>query len=148
MRRSVLLALACLAALVIAPLSAQAQTLMQHNGSVMMTYFNGGAISIYYEAPREGIRDVGVRQGTLLFNGQTAPYGQTGEEVWGTARIFKAGCSPATYSVEGFYNYATGDITLYGIAPVFVSGNSCRISHYAYNSNSTLVFTEYGPPPH
>lgn len=149
MKRVALFALAGLMTWTATHAVAQVQELMMHNDSIMRAvYGNISSINIYYEAPREGIRATGVRQGTLLFNGQIASYGTPEDAIWGTARIFKAGCSPATYYVEGTIILYNGTIVLRGEAPVFAPGNSCAITRYEYNSNSTLIFEPYGPPPH
>ena len=50
----------------------QATELYDHNGSTMRLERSGGDVRILYERPRAGLEGVGVRPGTLLFEGRLA----------------------------------------------------------------------------
>ncbi len=90
-----------------------------HNGSQMRAERCGGELSIWYEVPRSGIVRQGVQPGTLFFNGFIANNGSV-ELIAGTARVFKNGCAPAEFSVEGQYN-ADG---LPGADPIYLEGQA------------------------
>jgi hypothetical protein len=67
---------------------------------------------IYYDDPRPGLKEVGVKQGTLLFDGVV-----DGTALSGTAFVFAKECDPLSFAVTG---KLTGDgkrITLNGKAP-------------------------------
>ena len=95
MLRAVTRLLLLLAAMVLAA-PALAASCWDHNGSVMRLKASGNERAFFYESPRSGLWDVGVRPGTLLFNGV-----KTGNWYSGTARVFSAGCAPLEYFVEG-----------------------------------------------
>jgi hypothetical protein len=67
-----------------------------HNGSLMRLADRGSQRAFYYEEPRSGLRSVGVRRGTLLFNGT-----KNGNWYSGWASVFSPGCAPLEYWVEG-----------------------------------------------
>ena len=75
---------------------AMADSCWNHNGSVMRLTAQGNDRWFWYENPRQGIRNVGVMPGTLLFNGR-----KNGEWYTGTARVFSNYCAPLEYYVEG-----------------------------------------------
>lgn len=87
--------LSCLIATLLAT-QAVADSCWNHNGSVMRLTDQGNSRWFYYENPRQGMRNVGVRRGTLLFNGTT-----NGSWYSGTARVFSNGCGALEYWVEG-----------------------------------------------
>ena len=104
--------------------SAECETeIYNHNGSQMRAERCGPELSIYYEQPRSGIAKQGVVPGTLFFNGFISNNGQT-ELIAGTARVFKRGCQPAEFPVEGYYagNRGGDPIHLEGQAPSRKSG--------------------------
>ena len=78
--------------------SANADSCWDHNGSVMRLQAEGNKRWMYYEIPREVLRNAGVQQGTLLFNGE-----KNGNWYSGTARRFSKYCigDPLEYFVEG-----------------------------------------------
>jgi hypothetical protein len=107
-----------------------------HNGSEMIIETRGDSIHIRYEKPRAGLASVGAKPGTLLFMGR-----RTGDNVEGTAFVFKANCPPAAYSVRGKFN-ARFNLTLEGSAPHW-DPNSCAIVTYTKaTAQSRLVFLE------
>jgi hypothetical protein len=107
-----------------------------HNGSDMIIETRGDSIHIRYEKPRAGLASVGAKPGTLLFTGR-----RTGDNVEGTAFVFKANCPPAAYSVRGKFN-ARFNLTLEGSAPHW-DPNSCAIVTYTKaTAQSRLVFFE------
>jgi hypothetical protein len=75
---------------------AAADSCWNHNGSLMRLTDQGNNRWFYYENPRQGMRNVGVQPGTLLFNGTT-----NGSWYSGTARVFSSACAPLEYWVEG-----------------------------------------------
>jgi hypothetical protein len=107
-----------------------------HNGSDMIIETRGDSIHIRYEKPRAGLASVGAKPGTLLFTGR-----RTGDNVEGTAFVFKANCPPAAYNVRGRFN-ARFNLTLEGLAPHW-DRNSCAIVSYTKGTvQSRLVFFE------
>jgi len=58
-----------------------------HNRSIMYMLEDGTRRHIYYDDPRPGLKDVGVEQGTLLFDGAV-----TGTTLSGTAYVFAKDC--------------------------------------------------------
>jgi len=105
-----------------------------HNGSLMeMQVCDGGGMTISYTRPRSGLVAVGVRSGTLLFDGVE----QAGGAVSGQARRFSKTCGPVLYPVTG-HNHG-GSIILRGNAPVV--GRNCAITGYREDK---LLFTLQG----
>ncbi len=84
--------------LVISAAAAMADSCWWHNGSLMRLQANGNERNMYYETPRQGLRNAGVRRGTLLFNGT-----KNGNWYSGLARVFSSTCvgNPLEYWVEG-----------------------------------------------
>ena len=72
------------------------QTLWDHNNSIMLVKLSSSRIEIYYQNPRQGMIDEGVRSGTLLFEGQ-----RTGDRVSGTAYVFDRRCGKLPYPDDG-----------------------------------------------
>ena len=107
-----------------------------HNGSDMIIETRGDSVHIRYEKPRAGLASVGAKPGTLLFTGRRA-----GDNVEGTAFVFKANCPPAAYSVRGRFN-ARLNLVLEGSAPHW-DPHSCAIVTYTKaTAQSRLVFLE------
>ncbi len=112
--------------------------LWAHNGSEMVfeTGFQnapggGNGVSLWYWAPRAGLRDVGVRQGTRLFAGT-----QNGTLISGEAMIFTPDCGAYGYYVEGNWFDGAADLVLRGERPVI--DDQCRVTDQRVD---TLVFT-------
>ena len=107
-----------------------------HNGSDVIIESRGDSIHIRYEKPRAGLASVGAKQGTLLFVGR-----RTGDNVEGTAFVFKANCQPAPYSVRGRFNSRL-NLILEGFAPHW-DPNSCAITTYTNaTAQSRLILLE------
>jgi hypothetical protein len=102
-----------------------------HNGSMMRLEASGKGRRFYYLVPRAGIRDVGVRAGTLLFEGN-----REGNIYAGTAYIFAARCKPRPYAVQGAVIDGDRRIVMTGKAPRI--GADCSIDGYR---DDTLEFT-------
>jgi hypothetical protein len=115
---------------------------LNHNGSIMsLVEGDGGSRTIYYQAPRSAMAELGVRPGTLLFQGY-----ETNGHWLGTAYVFKRGCPPIPYHVEGSLqsNYYGGRyVRLRGPAPFEYIG--CNPFSYSWDDNSDLVFDYLEP---
>lgn len=109
-----------------------------HNGSTMLLDERNGRIT--YEEPKTSIAGT-VRKGAVLFEGRFE-----GKRISGTAYVFKKGCTPAPYPVDGrMEKDPTGfgeRIVLSGPAPRR-DRNSCAIIGTT-SAHSRLVFEEYG----
>ena len=101
----------------------------EHNGSQMEVHAcPDGRMTISYDVPKPSLQRIGVRGGTLLFTGNFWDSGGSNlRRVRGTAFLFKPGCQPAGYEVEGYW-LADGSLSLSGTAPVRRSG--CTVSGY------------------
>lgn len=80
----------------VSPASA-ADSVWDHNNSVMRMTSNGNARTIVYEKPRAGIANEGVQPGTVLFQGEVDAKGK----YQGTAHIFSRRCGTQSYPVTG-----------------------------------------------
>jgi hypothetical protein len=120
--------------------SAQAQTqtvsaeptLWDHNGSVMYLVANGPSREFYYQKPRTGMVEVGVRPGSLLFRGEI----ENGQYS-GTAYIFNTHCGQLPFQVKGPILENDDRIVLTGQAPRV--GRNCRPYE---SSTSSLEFKQ------
>ena len=83
-----------------------------HNGSRVALSASEGNRLFYYEAPRPGLAEVGVRKGALLFKGTAS-----GGVYRGQAYVFSRECGPISYRVEGSAAGEPPTITLRGKAP-------------------------------
>lgn len=80
--------IALMAACAAGPVTAAvADSCWDHNGSLMRLEASGSSRTFVYEIPRAGLREVGVRPGTVLFEGR-----KVGDLYEGTARVFLAVC--------------------------------------------------------
>jgi len=96
---------------------ANADSCWDHNGSVMRLKASGNQRWMYYENPRQVLRNAGVRRGTLLFNGQ-----KNGNWYAGTARRFSKSCRPGDpleYYVEGPVRSDQLKVTVRGTREVY-----------------------------
>lgn len=106
---------------------------VSHNGSQMvLTKTRNGRVEIRYSIPRHGLP---VKDGDLLFEGQSNIRGR----YTGTAYVFKDGCPPAPYAVEG--NDVRGDIVLFGNAPIREPGSCAIVGSKLRGRDSRLVFS-------
>jgi len=96
-----------------------ATSLWNHNGSIMRLSASGTARTIAYERPREGMQQVGVRKGDVLFEGT-----RDGSAIKGLARIFSPACGVLKYEVNGLVAEGDTRIELIGFAPVL--NGSCN----------------------
>jgi hypothetical protein len=110
-------------------------TLWDHNGSVMYLVANGPSREFYYQKPRTGMLEVGVRPGSLLFRGEI-----DNGQYSGTAYIFNMHCGQIPFQVKGPVLENDERIVLTGQAPRV--GRNCR-AHEA--STSTLEFRRVKP---
>ncbi|EFL88222.1 hypothetical protein [Ahrensia sp. R2A130] len=100
-----------------------------HNGSEMAVHVCDGEMVIEYENPRKGIS---AKSGTVLFRGEMFEM-TGGSKINGRARVFRRGCKPASYEVNGWME--NGTITMAGRAPV--RGSDCKVRRYR---NDKLLF--------
>jgi hypothetical protein len=84
-----------------------------HNGSAMYLVASAGTVrKFFYETPRPGMLEVGVKFGTLLFEGK-----RVGDEYVGTAYRFWPNCRPEGYRVQGPISDDEKRVTMRGRAP-------------------------------
>jgi hypothetical protein len=105
-----------------------------HSGSMVALLANGPYRQFVYDYPRPGMAEVGVRPGTLLFDGQ-----RNGWTYAGTAFLFPPGCPAVPYPVSGPVSPDERVVTMYGPAPRV--DWTCNIHGYF---NDTLVFSLVG----
>ena len=111
-----------------------------HNGSLMVLEENGSKRKLVYTEPRGTLDTAGVKKGTVLFDGEEKSDGR----LAGYAKLFRAGCDPVDYFVEGSFDKSKGEILLQGQAPIY-SGNGCKITGYSDdNTASSLSFRQQG----
>ncbi|QQA42825.1 SH3 domain-containing protein [Pelagovum pacificum] len=97
-------------------------SLWNHNNSSMGWESGpGDRRVIWYYQPRSGLSGVGVRQGTLLFEGT-----RVGNRMEGRARIFTGACGPYSYYVEGPIASNNIEVTMTGQKPVV--NDACQIT--------------------
>ena len=108
-----------------------------HNGSVVSAVTQGDKQKFYYDAPRVGLLDVGVKSGTLLFEGQ-----QQGKNISGTAYQFYRTCKSRGYQVSGATSDDRRQITLKGKVPVL--DFNCNVTG---TRDDVLIFTAAQTPP-
>ena len=119
---------------------AYANTSWDHNGSMMVLEENGKKRKLVYAEPRGTLNTAGVKRGTVLFDGEEKADGR----LAGYAKLFRAGCDPVDYFVEGSLDKTKGEILLQGQAPIY-SGTGCKITGYSDdNSASSLSFRQQG----
>lgn len=113
--------------------SAQADSCWNHNGSLMRLKASGNQRWMYYENPRQVLRNAGVRRGTLLFNGR-----KSGNWYSGTARRFSKFCpgNPLEYFVEGPVRQDQLQVTVRGTRDVH---RQCQATGQV--ASDVLVFT-------
>lgn len=112
---------------------ANADSCWDHNGSLMRLKAQGNNRWMYYENPRQVLRNAGVQRGTLLFNGR-----KSGNWYSGTARRFSKFCpgNPLEYFVEGPVRSDQLQVTVRGTRQVH---EQCQPTGRV--ANDVLVFT-------
>ena len=109
-----------------------------HNGSQMVLETGpADRVRIWYWQPRSGLRNIGVRRGVLLFEGQ-----RRGDAISGTARVYRSGCGAFLYQVSGRYSTRGHRILMTGTRPSFGSG--CSV---VGSASDELIFMLEGPAP-
>jgi hypothetical protein len=88
------------------------RTLWDHNGSVMYLTESGSTREFFYEKPRPGMLEAGVKTGSLLFHGEV-----NNGQYSGTARIFNPRCGQLPFQVKGDILDNGERIVLTGRAP-------------------------------
>ena len=107
-----------------------------HNGSVMAVLSDGaGGVRIEYAEPKPSLLQIGVRQGTLLFDGHWQ-----GDALFGRARVYNLVCGPVPYEVQGGVVDAGGTLVLRG--PQMRVNQFCQPYYLEWTANSVLVFTQ------
>ncbi|NTF18095.1 hypothetical protein G6L37_06730 [Agrobacterium rubi] len=109
-----------------------------HNGSLMAVDHTRGMI--IYKEPKASIAEV-VRPGDVLFEAEM-PWDMhdTSAKIVGNAFVFKKGCKPTAYRVEGGIGQTWHTVELTGEAPVWKKG-ACQISGLSKtSSNANLKF--------
>jgi hypothetical protein len=129
-------AVAALATPALAYNDAKDEVMFMHNGSLMrmVNLSYGRGIEIRYVEPRPGLQDVGVHEGTILFNGRWQ-----GNNLVGQARTFSSGCNPMTYEVKGWVG-RYGEIVLEAPRAPVVKPYACYVVEWSKNPNAYLRF--------
>jgi hypothetical protein len=113
--------------LLTAPTAASAQSLWDHNDSIVELKSSGLVRQFIYSKPRAGLS---VTPGTVLFSGT-----KTGDAYTGTAYSFIRNCPPLGYAVSGPVASDQRSVTMTGKIPR--RDSSCKVTHY---SDDVLVF--------
>jgi hypothetical protein len=96
-----------------ASLPTDAGSLWTHNGSTVYLVASAGKVrKFFYETPRPGMAEVGVKLGTVLFDGK-----RVGTEYVGTAYRFWKNCRAEGYRVRGPISSDERRVTMRGRAP-------------------------------
>lgn len=103
---------------------AQSSSLWDHNGSTVDLFADGSRRAFRYADARSGVRNEGVKKGTVLFKGM-----KIGNMYIGRAYVFSRYCGAFAYDVRGRVSADEKQIRLYGRAP-FGIGRGCRPSGY------------------
>ncbi len=102
-----------------------------HNGSLVSLVSQGAKQKFFYDAPRIGLLDAGVKPGTMLFEGQ-----RTGQNFEGTAYQFYRTCKARGFPVTGSTSDDRRQITLKGKAPLL--DFNCNVTG---SRDDVLIFT-------
>ena len=114
--------------------SAAASTISSHwnhNGSAVSLVSEGKKQKFFYDAPRVGLLDAGVKPGTLLFDGQ-----RSGQNFEGLAYQFYRTCKAHGFLVTGSTSDDRKTITLKGKAPLL--DMNCNVTG---SRDDVLIFT-------
>lgn len=126
------------------PLSAEPASLWMHNGSIVALYAQGHHRAFRYRSPRKGLRQSGVRTGTLLFDGV-----RSGDGYVGMAYVFSRRCGAVPYPVSGGPSADEHRLVLIGVAPAGFD-SACRITRYrndVLQFDLKTVLIPPAPPP-
>ena len=102
-----------------------------HNRSVMRMATEAEAVQFIYEVPRGGLGDLGIRSGTLLFDGRNTG----GNAYAGNVTTFSRQCGDLAFAVSGEATSDGNRLIVSGQKPN--RDRNCRTSGYR---NETLVF--------
>ena len=102
-----------------------------HNGSLVSLVSQGAKQKFFYDTPRVGLLDAGVKPGTLLFEGQ-----RNGQNFDGTAFQFYRTCKSRGFPVTGSTSDDRKTITLKGKAPLL--DMNCNVTG---SRDDVLIFT-------
>lgn len=116
-----------------AAVPAYAQSLWEHNGSVVRLHADGPTRHFYYDQPRPGLP---IDRGALLFSGR-----KDASNYSGTAYLFSRTCGSIGYHVSGTVSEDQRVVTMYGRAPVRDRG--CKVTGHR---DDTLVFIHQSSP--
>jgi Trypsin-like peptidase domain len=116
------------------PTSPTVASYWTYNESVFALKASGDIRQFVYETPRAGLIPMGVRKGTLLFDGR-----KEGDTYVGRAHVFSKTCQPTPYFVSGNISNDDQTVTLRGRVPVL--DDRCNVK--SYNEN-TLKFRYRG----
>ena len=94
-----------------------------HNSSEMRLIERGSARMFVYEKPRTGLVEVGVRPGTVAFEGKANPNGT----IEGTAYLFSKNCGRIPYAVRGSESSDQRQVIMVGKAKS-VDPETCVVS--------------------
>ena len=103
------------------PSSPIGRSYWNHNGSIMYLLVSGNTREFYYDKPRQGLIDEGVRPGTLLFSGTVS-----GDRYEGTAYLFSARCGSRPYRVSGVVQESGGRVVMTGNASLL--NKHCQVT--------------------
>lgn len=110
-----------------------ANSLWDHNGSVLRLEADGPKRRLLYQEPRTGLA---VEHNTVLFDGV-----QQGKQYTGTAYKFSRKCGPVGFLVEGIVSADEQNITLRGQSPKRTA--YCGVIG---QTDEVLIFTLRSPP--
>jgi hypothetical protein len=102
-----------------------------HNGSQVSLSATGGRRQFYYQSPAAELLEIGVKPGTLLFDGR-----KVGNTYSGTSYVFSKVCGALPYITAGPVAPDQRTVTMYGKAPIVDS--TCSVVQYR---DDVLVFS-------
>jgi hypothetical protein len=80
------------------------------NNSIMIMKSDGNMLQFFYKHPRDELREYGIREGTLNFEGTLA-----GTALSGLSYIYSQRCGQVGFHAEGTFD--SNYVVLFGIAP-------------------------------
>jgi len=106
-------------------------TYWDYNDSILQLIADGSSRKFYYFSPRAGLDPVGVKRGTLAFDGT-----RTNNKYSGSAYTFSRYCGPLAYPVTGTVSDDQRKVQFSGLAPK--RNASCAIVE---STNQTFEFS-------